>query len=55
MLGKSNLGGKGKVGCGWATHELEHNKDQPAGDLYPNLQVIKFLEADHDPQVLNPF
>jgi len=34
---------------------LEHNKDRPAGDLYPNLQVIKFLEADHDPQVLNPF
>jgi len=37
----------------WAT--LEHNKDRPAGDLYPNLQIIKFLEADHDPQVLNPF
>jgi hypothetical protein len=34
---------------------VEHNKDRPAGDLYPNLQVIKFLEADHDPQVLNPF
>jgi hypothetical protein len=34
---------------------IEHNKDQPASDLYPNLQVIKFLEANHDPQVLNPF
>jgi len=34
---------------------LEHNKDQPPGDLYPNLQVIKSLEADHDPWVLNPF
>ena len=35
--------------------DVEYNKDRPAGDLYPNLQVIKFLEADHDPQVLNPF
>jgi len=35
--------------------DIEHNKDRPAGDLYPNLQVIKFLEANHDPQVLDPF